>query len=97
MLGVKDLKASLDFYTRVLGLTIKMQSPVLAVAILLLLEKLWAYPVAFAILALFIVLQLYRFTHVHDPGLIFFSILDLIVIALAAHEYQLLRKHLPTH
>jgi len=69
----------------------------LAVAILLLMEKLWAYPVAIAILVLFIVLQLYRFTHVHDPGLIVFSILDVIVIALAAHEYQLLRKHLPTH
>ena len=69
----------------------------LAVAILLLMEKLWAYPVAFAVLVLFILLQLYRFTHVHDPGLILFSILDVIVIALAAHEYQLLRKHLPTH
>ena len=69
----------------------------LAVAILLLLEKLWAYPAAIAVLALFILLQMYRFTHVHDPGLILFSILDVIVIALAVHEYRLLRKHLPTH
>jgi uncharacterized membrane protein len=69
----------------------------LAVAILLLLEKLWAYPAAIAVLALFILLQMYRFTHVHDPGLIVFSILDVIVIALAVHEYRLLRKHLPTH
>ena len=69
----------------------------LAVAILLLLEKLWAYPAAIAVLALFIVLQLMRFTHVHDPGLIVFSILDVIVITLAVHEYRLLRKHLPTH
>ena len=69
----------------------------LAVAILLVMEKLWAYPAAFAVLALFILLQLYRFTHIHDPGLIVFSILDVIVIALAWHEYQLLRKHLPTH
>jgi len=69
----------------------------LVVAILLLLEKLWAYPAAIAVLALFIVLQLLRFTHVHDPGLILFSILDVIVIALAIHEYRLLRKHLPTH
>jgi uncharacterized membrane protein len=53
--------------------------------------------VAFAVLVLFIVLQLLRFTHVHDPGLILFSILDMMVIALAWHEYQLLRKHLPTH
>jgi uncharacterized membrane protein len=69
----------------------------LALAVALLLEKLWAYPAAFAILALFIALQLFRFTHVHDPGLVVFSILDVIVIALAWHEYQLLRKHLPTH
>ena len=69
----------------------------LAVAILLLLEKLWAYPAAIAVLAIFIVMQLFRFTHVHDPGLIIFSILDVIVIALAVHEYRLLRKHLPTH
>jgi len=68
-----------------------------ALAVLLLLEKLWAYPAAWAILALFIVLQLLRFAHVHDPALIVFSILDLIVIALAVHEYRLLRKHLPTH
>ena len=69
----------------------------LALAILLLLEKLWAYPLAFAVLGLFIALQLIRFAHVHDPGLIVFSILDVIVIALAVHEYRLLRKHLPTH
>jgi uncharacterized membrane protein len=69
----------------------------LAVAVLLLLEKLWAYPAAIAVLTLFTLLQMYRFTHVHDPGLIVFSILDVIVIALAVHEYRLLRKHLPTH
>jgi uncharacterized membrane protein len=69
----------------------------LALAIGLLMEKLWAYPAAVAVLALFIALQLFRFTHVHDPGLIIFSILDVIVIALAVHEYRLLRKHLPTH
>ena len=69
----------------------------LAVAVLLLLEKLWAYPAAIAILVLFIILQMFRFTHVHDPGLVLFSILDVIVIALAVHEYRLLRKHLPTH
>ena len=69
----------------------------LALAILLLLEKLWGYPLAFAVLGLFIALQLIRFAHVHDPGLIVFSILDVIVIALAVHEYRLLRKHLPTH
>jgi uncharacterized membrane protein len=46
---------------------------------------------------LFIALQLLRFGHVHDLALILFSLLDVIVIVLAVHEYRLLRKHLPTH
>ena len=69
----------------------------LALAIGLLLEKLWAYPAAVVILILFIILQMYRFTHVHDPGLVVFSLIDVMVIALAIHEYRLLRKHLPDH
>ena len=69
----------------------------LALAIGLLLEKLWAYPAAVVILVLFIILQMYRFTHVHDPGLVVFSLIDVLVIALAIHEYRLLRKHLPDH
>jgi uncharacterized membrane protein len=69
----------------------------LALAIGLLLQKLWAYPAAIAILVLFIILQMHRFSHVHDPGLVFFSLLDVVVIVLAVHEYRLLRKHLPTH
>ena len=67
----------------------------LALAIGLLLEKLWAYPAAVVILILFIILQMYRFTHVHDPGLVVFSLIDVLVIGLAIHEYRLLRKHLP--
>ena len=69
----------------------------LALAIGLLLQRLWAYPAAMVVLALFIVLQMHRFIHVHDPGLVFFSLVDVAVIALAVHEYRLLRKHLPTH
>ena len=63
----------------------------------LLREKLWAYPASFAVFGLFIAYQLYRYTYTHDAGLILLSIFDLFVIALAVHEYRLLRKHLPTH
>jgi uncharacterized membrane protein len=63
----------------------------------LLREKLWAYPATLGVLTLFIAYQLFRFTHVHDPGLIVFSVLDAIVMALAWHEYQLVKRHLPTH
>ena len=63
----------------------------------LLKERLWAYPASFAIFGLFIAYQLYRYSFTHDIGLIALSVFDLFVIALAVHEYRLLRKHLPTH
>jgi uncharacterized membrane protein len=63
----------------------------------LLKEKLWAYPASFAVFGLFIAYQLYRYSFTHDVGLIVLSIFDLFVIALAVHEFRLLRKHLPTH
>ena len=63
----------------------------------LLRERLWAYPASFAVFGAFIVYQLYRYSFTGDIGLILLSIFDLFVIYLAAHEYRLLRKHLPTH
>jgi uncharacterized membrane protein len=63
----------------------------------LLREKIWAYPASFAVFGAFIAYQLYRYSYTHDIGLIVLSIFDLFVIALAVHEYRLLRKRLPTH
>ena len=63
----------------------------------LLREKLWAYPASFVVFGLFIAYQLYRYSFTHDLALVGLSIFDLFVIALAVHEYRLLRKHLPTH
>jgi uncharacterized membrane protein len=63
----------------------------------LLREKLWAYPASIAVFGGFIAYQLYRYSYTHDVALIALSIFDLFVIALAIHEYRLLRKHLPTH
>ncbi|MFL6764315.1 MAG: DUF2127 domain-containing protein [Sphingomicrobium sp.] len=63
----------------------------------LLREKLWAYPAAIAVFGGFIAYQLYRYSYTHEIGLIVLSIFDLFVIALAVHEYRLLRRHLPTH
>jgi uncharacterized membrane protein len=68
-----------------------------ALVVGLLREKLWAYPASIAVFGLFILYQLYRYSFTHDPGLIALSIFDLFVIALAVHEFRLLRKHLPTH
>jgi uncharacterized membrane protein len=63
----------------------------------LLKEKLWSYPASFVVFGAFIAYQLYRYSFTGDFSLILLSIFDLFVIALAIHEYRLLRRHLPTH
>ena len=63
----------------------------------LLREKLWAYPASFVVFGAFIAYQLYRYSYTHDLALIGLSIFDLFVIALAIHEYRLLKRHLATH
>lgn len=62
----------------------------------LLREKLWAYPASLAVLGLFIVYQLYRYSYTHGVGLIVLSLFDVMVIVLVWHEYRLVRRHLPT-
>jgi uncharacterized membrane protein len=59
----------------------------------LLRNKLWAYPVSLAVLGLFIVYQLYRFSYTHGIGLIVLTVFDIVVIALIWHEYRLVRRH----
>ncbi len=68
----------------------------LALVIGLLRGKLWAYPATFAVLSLFIAYQLYRFTYTHDIGLILLQRARRLVMALAWHEYGLVKRHLPT-
>ena len=63
----------------------------------LLRERLWAYPASIAVFGAFIAYQLYRYSYTHEIALIALSVFDQFVIALAVHEYRLLRKHLPTH
>lgn len=50
-------------------------------------DKLWAYPMGIAILAVFMTYQLYHFTHTHNPWLIVLTVFDLLVILLIRHEY----------
>ena len=64
----------------------------MAIAIALLSRRLWAYPATFAVLIAFMAYQLYRFTFTHDVGLIALTVLDLIVLGLAWHEYELVRR-----
>ena len=48
----------------------------------------WAYPSSLVVMALFVVYQLYRFSHIHSPGLIVLTIFDVFVIALIWREWR---------
>lgn len=56
----------------------------------LLRRRLWYYPVAMIVFALFVTYQLYRYTFTHSIWLLLITIFDLIVIALAWCEYRFL-------
>jgi len=54
--------------------------------------RLWYYPTALVVFSLFVVYQLYRFSHTHSPALLFVTAVDLVVIGLTWHEYRFLRR-----
>ena len=54
----------------------------------LLKNKIWAYPVSFVILGLFIIYQLYRLSFAFSLGLSFLVVFDAIVIWLIWKEYK---------
>lgn len=49
----------------------------------------WAYPLALGVLPLFVIYQLYRYSHTQSIGLVLLSAFDLIMIALIWREYWL--------
>jgi uncharacterized membrane protein len=53
----------------------------------LLLRRRWAYPTAILAFFLFLVYQMYRYSHTHAPELLLLSILDVFVIGLTWLEY----------
>ncbi|HKX09730.1 MAG TPA: DUF2127 domain-containing protein [Stellaceae bacterium] len=57
--------------------------------------KYWSYPASLVVFGLFIVYQLYRFSYTHGAGLIALTVLDIVVMFLIWHEYNLVRRHLP--
>jgi uncharacterized membrane protein len=57
----------------------------------LLLRRRWAYPVAIVAFLLFLVYQLYRYSHTYAPELLVLSVLDVVVIVLTWLEYRRLR------
>ena len=59
----------------------------------LLMNRRWAYPASIAVLGLFIVYQLYRFSHTHGAGLVALTVFDVFVVVLIWHEWRLYRRH----
>jgi uncharacterized membrane protein len=59
--------------------------------VLVLKNKLWAYPLMIALLMAFIVYQVYRLTYKVSFGLIFLTAFDLLVVWLTWREYRI--KH----
>ncbi|HEV2751968.1 MAG TPA: DUF2127 domain-containing protein [Gemmatimonadales bacterium] len=57
----------------------------------LLLKRRWAYPTAIVAFLLFLVYQLYRYSHTSAPELLLLSVLDVVVILLTWFEYRRLR------
>jgi uncharacterized membrane protein len=54
----------------------------------LLQRRRWAYPLAIVAFLLFLVYQLYRYSHTHAPELLVLSVLDIFVIVLTWLEYR---------
>ena len=61
-------------------------------AVLLWMNKLWAYPVAIVVFTAFSIFGIYRFTHTHSMLLLAIAVLDLIVVALTWEEYGVEKK-----
>lgn len=54
----------------------------------LLRERLWAFPVAVAVLAVFVVYQSLRFVRTHSALLLILTVVDIVVMALIWREYR---------
>lgn len=55
-------------------------------------KRLWAYPAAIIVFALFGVYQIYRYQFTHSVGLVILTVLDAIVIALTVLEYRRIKE-----
>lgn len=53
----------------------------------LLMDKVWAYPWMIAVLAVFVLYQLYQLTLTPSAGLVALTVFDILIIVLTWHEY----------
>ena len=59
----------------------------------LLKNKLWAYPWSLAVLGVFILYQVYRFTFTHSMGLVVLTLFDFAVMWLIWREYRIVQEN----
>jgi uncharacterized membrane protein len=57
-------------------------------AVLLWMNKLWAYPLAIVVFTAFTIFGIYRYMHTHATLLIVISVFDMIIVGLAWEEYR---------
>ena len=60
--------------------------------VLVLKDKLWAYPLIIALLLVFIVYQVYRLTYRVSFGLVVLTLFDMLVVWLTWREYRIKRR-----
>lgn len=60
----------------------------------LLREKIWAFPISLYLIALFVLYELYRFTHTHSLALLFIIGVDIVVFMLIRREYRLVKTRM---
>lgn len=59
-----------------------------ALAIALLKNKMWAYPLSIAIFSLFIIYQVYRYFYTHSLLLLLLTVFDIFVVVIIFLEYK---------
>jgi uncharacterized membrane protein len=88
--SANQLSASTTFFAAVYLLVHGVAK--LALVVLVLRDKLWAYPWMVALLIAFIIYQAYRFTYRPGPGLVILSVFDAFVAWLTWREYRAKRE-----
>lgn len=59
----------------------------------LLKEKMWAYPLGIAVFGCFIVYQAWQMAYTPSMGLLFITLVDVVVVGLIIHEYRWRLRH----
>jgi uncharacterized membrane protein len=87
-----QLSRSTTLYAAIYLLSHGIAKVVLVVALLR--NQLWAYPWLIALLAVFIIYQIYRLSHRVTAGLLLLTLFDIFVLVLTVLEYR--RRRRPT-